>query len=78
MKYGNTYILYDICDHITYGGMHILQKLFELMGLKYSMYVPFGEEKENDRCYISINGEDQERATFIQKFIDNGYKLSWK
>ena len=78
MKYGNTYISYGICDHIAYKGICVLQKLFELMDLKYSVFVPFGEEKENDRCYISINGEDQERAVFIQKFIDNGYKLSWK
>lgn len=78
MKYGNTYISYGICDDIAYKGMYKLQKLSELMGLEYLVYVPFGEEKENDRCYISIKGEDQERTTFIQKFIDNGYKLSWR
>lgn len=74
-KYGNTYISYDTYDYITEQGMCILQKLFELMGLEHSMYIPFGEE---DRCYVSIEGEDQERAAFIQKFIDSGYKLSWK
>ena len=77
-KYGNTYISYGIYDYITDRGIHILQKLFELMGLECSMYIPFGEEKEEDRCFVSIKGEDQERATFIRKFIDNGYKLSWK
>jgi len=77
-KYGNTYISYGIYDYITERSMHILQKLFELMDIECSMYIPFGEEKEEDRCYVSIKGEDQERAAFIRKFIDNGYKLSWK
>ena len=42
-KYSNTYISYGICDDIAYKGMYVLQKLFELMGLEYSVYVPFGE-----------------------------------
>ena len=78
LKYGNTYISYGTHDYITDRSMYILQKLFELMGIVYSTYIPFGEEKEEGGCYISIDGEDQERAEFIRKFIDNGYKLSWK
>ena len=75
MKYGNTYISYGTYDYITKRGMYVLQKLFGLMGLECSMYIPFGKD---DKYYVSIDGEDQERAAFIQKFIDNGYKLSWK
>ena len=44
------------------------------MGIKYSIKYPFGEDK---KYYLIIDGEDKERAKFIQKFINNGYKLSW-
>ena len=77
-KYGNTYISYGVYDYITDKGMYTLRKLFDLMGVCYSTYIPFGKEKEEDRCFLSIEGEDQERAEFIRKFIDNGYRLGWK
>ena len=76
LKYGNTYISYDVRDHITEQGVCILQKLFGLMGIECAVHMPICDSDE--RYYLCIEGENQERAAFIQKFIDNGYKLSWK
>ena len=75
LKNGNTYIGYDMLDYITEKLMISLRKLIELMDLKYSIKYPFGNDKS---YYIIIEGEDKERAEFIQKFFDNGYKLTWK
>jgi hypothetical protein len=44
------------------------------MGAKFSAKYPFGEDES---YYFILEEEDKERAEFIQKFFDNGYKLSW-
>ena len=75
LKNGNTYIGYDVLDYMTKNLMFSLRKLIELMDVKYSIKYPFGDNKS---CYIIIEGEDEIRAEFIQKFFDNGYKLTWK
>lgn len=74
LKNGYTYIGYDVCDYITEKLMFSLKKLIELMSVPYSTSYPFNEDEE---YYIVLNGEDTARARFIQKFFDNGYKLSW-
>lgn len=74
LKYGCTYVGYDIKDHITEDLMADLRKLLELMGVKFSAKYPFGEDES---YYFILEEEDKERAEFIQKFFDNGYKLSW-
>ena len=43
------------------------------MGIEYSVKMP---AREDEAYYLIIEGEDKARADFIQKFIDNGYKLS--
>lgn len=74
LKYGNTYVGFDVCDIITEKLICRIRTLFELMGVKYSISYPFDIDKS---YYFIIDGEDKARAEFIQKFIDNGYKLSW-
>lgn len=74
LKYGNTYVGYDVCDIVTERLMMRLKTLIDMMGIEYSMVFPYGE---NEELYIMFNGEDKERADFIQKFFDNGYRLSW-
>lgn len=74
LKYGNTYVGFNTYDTITEKPINCLKTLIELMGIKYSIKYPFGEDK---KYYLIIDGEDKERAEFIKKFIDNGYKLSW-
>ena len=74
-KYGNTYISYGVYDYLISQYLQELIKLFELMRIEYATCIPIGWE---ETCFISIKGEDADRASFIQKFIDNGYKLSWK
>lgn len=74
LKYGCTYVGYDIKDQITEDLMVDLRKLLELMGAKFSIKYPFGEDES---YYFILEEEDKDRAEFIQKFFDNGYKLSW-
>lgn len=74
LKNGYTYIGYDVCDYITEKLMFSLKKLIELMGVSYSTICSFNEDEE---YYIILDGEDTTRAEFVQKFFDNGYKLSW-
>ena len=71
---GNTYISYGIRNYITEQAMYHLFKLLELMKVEYRTNIPM----EGESLFIVIDGEDADRAAFIQKFIDNGYKLSWK
>lgn len=75
MKYGNTYISYSVYDYLIEQYLCELIKLFELMRIDYATKIPIGWD---ETCFISISGEDADRAAFIQKFIDNGYVLSWK
>lgn len=74
MKHKNTYVGFDVCDHITGKAMGYIRKLMELMNVEYAISYPFGDDR---KYYIIIEGEDKARADFIQKFIDNGYRLSW-
>lgn len=75
MKYGNTYISYGVYDYLIEQYLKELIKLFELMRIDYATNIPVGLE---ETFFVSIRGEDADRTAFIQKFIDNGYKLSWK
>lgn len=76
LKYGNTYVGYNVYDYMTEEAMIRLEKLLELMNVKYSIRVPFSCD-EDKSFYLLIKGEDKARADFIQKFFDSGYKLSW-
>lgn len=74
LKHGCTYIGYDVQDHVTELLMDSLRKLMELMDIAYCVKHSFGEDKS---YYLTLEGEDKARADFIQKFFDNGYRLSW-
>ena len=74
LDHGYTYIGFNVRDTLTIPLMESLIKLIELMRIQYSIKYPFGDD---EKYYISIEGEDEDRANFIQKFIDDGYKLNW-
>lgn len=71
---GETYIGYNVLDATTYEAMNLLEQLLKLMGVGYATHFPFQDDEE---YYLVIHGEDKDRADFIQKFIDNNYKLKW-
>lgn len=74
LKYGNTYVtVYPIFSDRP---AERLKMLFELMNLNYSVDLMNWDE-ENEVTFI-FSGEDENRAKFIQKFIDNHYQLSWE
>lgn len=75
LKYGNTYIGYDVWDTETVRLMNSLKQLIEFMKIEYSTKYPL---ENDDAFYIIMDGEDEARAEFFQKFFDNGYKLTWK
>ena len=73
MKYGNTYVtVYPILSDRP---AERLKALFELMNLNYSVDLTNWDE-ENEVTFM-FSGEDENRAKFIQNFIDNHYRLSW-
>ena len=74
MRYGNTYVGYDVSDYETKRFMTYLKELMKLMDVKYAIKYPFGSDES---YYLVIKSEDEARAKFIKKFIDNGYKLTW-
>lgn len=74
VKHGNTYVGYNIQDYITEGGMTYIRKLLRLMHLDFYISYPINDDK---KYYLIIEGEDKARADYIQKFIDNGYRLTW-
>ena len=74
MKYGNTYIFCEEYDYITQKADKKLRQLLKLMGVEYSIQCSY---LENEHFSLIISGEDKARADYIQKFIDNGYKLKW-
>lgn len=77
MKYGNTYISVEEYDHESAVVMDRIKTLLKLMNVEYSVSaLMYGFGMKNKR-YISIEGEDAERAAFIQKFMDNGCALNW-
>lgn len=75
MKFGNTYIVFAEFDYITQTAMEGIHSLLNLMSVAYSTCYPFAD----DRTFSTIiNGEDTERTAFIQKYIDNNYRLDWR
>lgn len=75
LKNGYTYVGCDVYDTVTGTIISCLKQLVKLMDVEYSVKYPFADDEEY--CLV-IEGEDKARAEFIKKFIDNGYKLSWK
>lgn len=75
MKYGNTYISFRLFDHITQTAMSTIHLLLRLMRIKFSVSFPFSED---DSYFTMFEGEDSARAEYIQRFVDNGYRLDWK
>lgn len=74
MKYGNTYVtVYTTFDEKS---AKRLESLFELMNVNYSVDLTKFYEKEE--VTFMFSGEDENRAKFIQKFIDNKYRLIWE
>lgn len=74
-KYGNTYIFCEEHDYITHDtDKKKLIQLLELMEVEYTVQCSY---LENEHFSLIISGEDKSRADYIQKFIDNGYKLKW-
>lgn len=78
MKHGNTYISFKKYDHVTEKLIKKLEVLFDLMQIEFTWSF-FGKnfDQENDFVFY-LEKEDKERAEFIQKFINNGYKLTWR
>ena len=74
LRHGNTYVGFDTMDYITENLMSRLHMLLDLMRIPFSIHHPFGEDAG---YYVMIKGEFERRAAYIQKFIDNGYKLVW-
>ena len=74
LKHGNTYIGFDVYDYVTEKSMSKLKQLLDFMCVKYAVYYPF---MGDGKSYLILEGEDKARADFIQKYIDNGYRLSW-
>lgn len=72
-KYGNTYIKVEEYDHISFANMQRIWKFLSLMGLEEEIW-----SDSNNGFYYGIKGDDSKRAAYIQKFINDGYRLSWK
>lgn len=74
IKYGNTYIEYFDNDTMVRSCLQRIALLLNLMGVnEYSHECYAISEK---RAGIMIPGEDENRAAFIRRFIENGYVLS--
>lgn len=74
MKYGNTYVtVYPIYSDKP---AERLRTLFDLMNLNYT--VDLTRLDEYEEVTFMFSGEDENRVKFIQKFIDNHYRLSWE
>lgn len=67
-----TYITCKINDYITRECESYLIRLLQLMNIEYAALSTLEEYG------LSIEGDNLERAVFIQKFIDDGYTLKWK
>ena len=72
-NYGNTYITIKRYDIDTYQIAERIKQLLDMMEVDYLQSVIMIGKK----YYICIHGEDADRVAFIQRFIDNGLKLSW-
>ena len=73
MKYGNIYVVFNIQDSFTEKSMIKIKTLLDLMQIEYT--VSNSIFSESGHFYLIITDEDKAKADFIQKFIDNGYKL---
>lgn len=73
-KYGNTYISVNKYDYDSCRIMKRIEMLLDLMKTKYCSSLI----AEDEQFFLSIEGEDVERASYIQRFIDNGYALEWR
>lgn len=71
LKWKHTFISYQCNDYIV---SLMTKRLEDLLRL---MQVDFARDRTNG-FQIIIDGEDVARAKYIQKFIDNGYVLSWE
>ena len=69
---GRTYITCKVKDYIARNCESYLIRLLQLMDIGYAVLSTL------DEYGLSIEGDDQSKAAFIQKFIDDGYKLKWK
>ena len=77
--HGSTYVGFDIYDSETHFMLERIKNLVVFMGEQYVTFGPWaGIDGDKDSHYIVIPGDDKERADFIQKFIDNDYKLDWR
>ena len=71
---GNTYISFKTYDYIVQEAVGRLCKLLDLIGIEsYATYYP-----DYRKYGIVIDGDDANRAAFIQKFIDDNYVLKWE
>ena len=73
-KHGNTYISVNKYDHDSCKTMQRIEMLLDLMKTKYysSLIV------EDEEFFLSIEGEDAERASYIQSVIDDRYTFQWR
>jgi len=72
-NYNNTYITIEKYDGHSEGIMDKIMKLLDLMDIQYDFsLISIGNE-----FFIRFDGDNSDRASFIQKFIDNGCRLSW-
>ena len=71
-KYGNTYVFCKEYDYITQKSEEKLRSLFHLMNVEYYIQPAILQNFS-----FILEGEDRERADFIQRFINNGYILKW-
>ena len=69
---GRTYITCKVHDYLTRECETYLIRLLQVMDIEYATLRTLGENG------LSIEGDNLERAVFIQKFIDDGYILKWK
>lgn len=72
-NYNNTYITIEKYDGHSEVIMEKIMKLLDLMGIQYDVsLISIG-----NKFFIRFDGDNSDRASFIRKFIDNGYRLSW-
>lgn len=76
VKYGNTYVGFDVKDCITEPLMKTIENLLSLMEVEYYIKYPFGYD---DQFYWIVESNDADMvAAFITKFIENDYRLDWR
>lgn len=73
VKNGNTYIKVEEYDHVSFASMQKIWKLLSMMGLEEEIWCD-----PNNGFSYGIKGDNQKRAAYIQRFINDGYKLTWE